>query len=78
MVELSQYVPINLICLAVLGALGLRKVIRMEGYHWPRVVLLTGLLWVPVLYLFLICYPPSPPSCVIQFGEPGLYPATEY
>lgn len=54
--ELSEYVPINLICLAVLGALGLRRLVRMDGHHELRVVILTGLLWVPVLCLFHLAF----------------------
>jgi len=59
MVELSEYVPIDLICVAVLGALGLRRLVRMEKYHRPRVVILTVLLWVPAVYLFLLPYAPA-------------------
>ena len=54
--ELSDYIPLNLICVVALGALGLRRLVRMEGYHWLRVVILTGLLWVPALYLFFLAY----------------------
>ena len=65
MIELSEYVPIDLICVAVLGALGLRRLVRMEKYHWPRVVILTVLLWVPAVYLFLLSWPPLlEPDCV--------------
>jgi hypothetical protein len=58
-VELSDYVPINFICLAVLGALGLRRLVRMERWHGARVVILTGLLWVPTIYLCLLCCCPE-------------------
>ncbi|HEX8150934.1 MAG TPA: hypothetical protein VF591_27365 [Pyrinomonadaceae bacterium] len=54
MVELSEYVPVNLVCLAALGALLLRRLVRMERFHRTRVVILTGLLWVPAAYLILL------------------------
>lgn len=66
MIELSEYVPSNLISLAVLGALGLRRVVRMEGHHGLRVFILTGLLWALAVYLFVIAFLPSYPTC-----EPG-------
>ncbi len=60
MVELSEYVPINLICVTVLGALLLRRLVRMDGHHELRVVILTCLLWVPAVYLLLLPYAPQP------------------
>ena len=54
MVELSDYVPINFICLGLLGALLLRRLVRMERFHRTRAVILTGLLWVPAAYLILL------------------------
>ena len=69
MVELSDYIPINFICLAVLGALWLRKLVRMEGHHWLRVAFLTGLLWVSLIYVFFsfftYLYPPGYGCCVL-------------
>lgn len=53
MLELSNYIPLNLICVVALGALGLRRLVRMEKFHWLRVVIFTGLLWLPVLYCFV-------------------------
>ena len=65
MIELSEYVPINFISLCVLGALLLRRLVRMDGYHRTRVVILTGLLWVPAVFLLLLPYaPPDFPDCV--------------
>jgi hypothetical protein len=55
MTELLKQVPVDFICVAVLGALGLRRLVRMERLHWLRVVILTGLLWVPTIYLCLLC-----------------------
>ncbi|HEX7312718.1 MAG TPA: hypothetical protein VF297_02295 [Pyrinomonadaceae bacterium] len=78
MVELSEYVPVNLISLVVLGLLGLRKLVRMDGYHELRVVILTGLLWVPTIFLALLCVTPLVgSSCVVfveqeQFDNSGL------
>jgi hypothetical protein len=76
MVELSGYSPINLICLGLLGALLLRRLVRMERFHWPRVVLLTVLLWVPALYLFSLPFPESP-GCVVPLQEEDFYTCTE-
>jgi hypothetical protein len=82
MIELSEYVPINLICLGILGALGLRRVVRMEGYHWPRVVILTALLWVPTVYLFLLVWSSLFPPCqyfsVPSSEEPRVFCISEY
>jgi hypothetical protein len=81
MVELSEYVPINLICVAALAALGLRRLVRMDGHHWTRVVILTGLLWVPTIYLFVLgwspLFPPYPDSCVTTPVEPRVFCITE-
>lgn len=67
MIELSEYVPLNLICVVALAALGLRRLVRMDGHHWTRVVLLTVLLWVPTITLFLLSwgllFPPYQHSC---------------
>ena len=75
MEELTGYVPVNLICLLILGALGLRRLVRMDGHHELRVVILTCLLWVPTVYLVLLCaLPLTSSSCVVfmeQTGEPG-------
>jgi hypothetical protein len=57
MLELSEYVPVNLISLGLLGALLLRRLVRMERFLLPRVVILTVLLWVPVFYLFMLSWP---------------------
>jgi hypothetical protein len=62
-IELSDYVPVNLISLGVLGALGLRRLIRMDGHHELRVAILTGLLWALALYLFAAAYLPTYPDC---------------
>ena len=65
MTELLERLPVDLICVAVLCALGLRRLVRMERLHWLRVVILTGLLWVPTIYLFILCWLPLPvPSCM--------------
>ena len=70
MIELLEYVPINFISLAVLGALVLRRVVRMERLHWLRVVILTALLWVPAVYLFILCCPSlAEPSCMPTLDE---------
>ena len=80
MVELSEYVPIDLICVAVLGALLLRRLVRMDGYHWTRVVILTGLLWVPTVYLLLLPYAPAHdyPDCAPGDEEPRVFCISEY
>ncbi len=53
---MSGDVTINFISLGLLGALLLRWVVRMEGFHWARVVILTALLWLPVAYLILAAF----------------------
>ena len=82
MVELSEHVPIDLICVAALAALGLRRVVRMDRYHRARVVLLTVLLWVPTVYLFLLgwssLFPPCQYSCVPSSEEPRVFCISEY
>ncbi len=59
MMELSGHDPVDLICLGLLAALLLRALVRMERFYWPRVLILTVLLWVPVLYLFSLAFPLS-------------------
>ena len=56
MIEPSGYDPVDLICLGLLVALLLRLLVRMERFYWPRVMILTFLLWVPVAYLFLVAF----------------------
>jgi hypothetical protein len=74
---LSGYVPVNLICLLILGALGLRRLVLMDGYHELRVVILTGLLWVPTVYLVLLCVPTTTPCDSLTFDEGNVYTCTE-
>ena len=80
--ELLEYVPINFISLCILGALLLRRVVRMDGHHWLRVVILTGLLWVPTIILFLLSWaqliPPYHHSCTMVSDEPRLFYISEY
>jgi len=82
MIELSEYVPVNLICVLVLGALGLRRLVRMDGHHWTRVVILTVLLWVPAVYLFLLAFAPEPhyyyQDCTTSNEEPRIFCISEY
>lgn len=79
MVELLEQVPVNLICVAVLGALCLRKLVRMDKYHCLRVVILTVLLWVPALYLFSLCCPPEPEFDYVPTNEePRVFYISEY
>ena len=77
MMGLSDYIPLNLICLGLLGALGLRRLVRMEGYHWLRVVLLTGLLWLPVIYLFLSVIDRMLLPTIFCGNDPNAYTITE-
>ena len=78
MIELSDYVPINLICLGLLGALGLRRLVRIERFHRARVVMLTGLLWVPTLYLFSLALAPQVSTdCAPLVEEPNVYTISE-
>ena len=76
MTELLGQVPFNLISLCLLGALGLRRLVLMERLHWPRVVILTALLWVSALYLFSLTLPESR-GCVVTFAECEPFPCTE-
>lgn len=79
--ELSDQIPINLISLCVLGALALWRLVRMERFHWPRVLILTVLLWVPAVYLILLAAfgPPvdTDSGCVPSGGERCPYTITE-
>ena len=79
--ELSDYIPLNLICVVALGALGLRRLVRMERLHWLRVVILTGLLWLPALYLFFLAYLMQTGSYDFYYCPPdvdsGVYCVTE-
>ena len=79
MIELLDYVPINFISIFILGALLLRRLVRMDGHHWTRVVILTGLLWVPAVYLLLLPYAPPPdyPDCVPGDEEPRVFCISE-
>jgi hypothetical protein len=76
MTELLEQVPADFICVAALGALGLRRLVRMERFHWPRVVILTVLLWVPTLYLFSYAFPTSG-GCWVPPEEPDPFTITE-
>ena len=79
MIEPSGYDPVDLICLGLLVALLLRLLVRMERFYWPRVLILTFLLWVPTVYLFLLCFEsPPPPSCVLDFSEPDSFTLLEF
>jgi hypothetical protein len=79
MIELSEYVPINFISLFILGALLLRRLVRMDGHHWTRVVILTGLLWVPAVYLLLLPYAPASnfPDCTPRDEEHPVFCISE-
>ena len=76
MTELLERVPFDFVCLAALGALGLRRLVLMERFHWPRVVLLTALLWVPALYLFSLVFPPGH-TCTPLDADSDVYTVTE-
>ena len=78
MVELSDYVPVNLISLVVLGALVLRKLVRVEGYHWLRVLILTVLLWLPTIYLFILSCPTLNYDRAPSFDEHGVRCIVEF
>jgi hypothetical protein len=83
MLELSDYIPVNFISIFILGALLLRRLVRMDGHHRARVVLLTGILWVPAIYLFLLSwallFPSYQHSCVVTMSEePRVFCITEY
>lgn len=78
--ELSDYISINLISLCILGALGLRRLVRMDGHHWPRVVILTLILWVPAVYLLLLPYATEPDYyhyCTLTNEEPRAFCISE-
>ena len=80
MTELLEQVPLDFICLGILGALLLRKLVRMEKYHWPRVVILTGLLWVPAVYLLFLGYAPATDyyyHCMPTDKDSNVYSITE-
>ena len=67
MSDLLESIPINLICVGLLGVLGLRKLIRMEEHHAVLAVVLTVCLWGLAACLFILAYLPPPlPPC-----EPG-------
>jgi hypothetical protein len=51
------------VCLGLLGALLLRKLVRMDGHHELRVFLLTVPLWALVIYLFVYTFLSSAPRC---------------
>jgi hypothetical protein len=72
MSELLEALPFNLISVGLLGALALRRLVLMERFHWLRVVILTALLWVPVIYLFTFAFPSSP-TCEPDLKEPGRF-----
>ena len=76
MTELLERVPFDLICLAALGALVLRRVVLMERFHWPRVVILTALLWATMLYLLSLTLPPAH-TCTSLAEERELFTCTE-
>jgi len=77
MVELSNYIPINFICLVALGLLGLRKLVLMDGHHEVRVAVLTCLLWVPTIYLVLLFVPTMPPCDHLTFDEGNVFACSE-
>ena len=58
----------SLVSLGLLCALALRRLVLMERFLVPRVVLLTALLWLPVFYLFCLAFEPGP---VYDCPEPG-------
>ena len=76
MTELLEQVPVDFICVAVLGALLLRRLVRMERFHWPRVVILTVLLWVPAFYLFSYAFHTSP-GCWVPPEKSDAFTITE-
>ena len=74
MTELLGQLPFNLISVGLLGALGLRRLVRMDSYHELRAAILTALLWVLVIYLFLLSWPPFlATDCVPLAAEPGAF-----
>jgi hypothetical protein len=78
-IESLDHVPVNFISLCVLGALLLRRLVRMDGHHRARVVILTGLLWVPAVYLLLLPYAPAHDhtDCVPGGEEPRAFCISE-
>ena len=76
MTELLGRVPFDFLCLAALGALALRRLVLMERFHWPRVVILTALLWAFAFYLLSLTLPESQ-GCVVTFAECEPFPCTE-
>ena len=74
--EMSDDALINLVSLSLFGALLLRRLVRMERFHWPRVVLLTTLLWVSAFYLFSLTVPESP-GCLALPVESGTFTISE-
>ena len=79
MIEPSGYDPVDLICLGIAVALLLRQLTRMERFYWPRVVILTFLLWVPTVYLFLLCFGSLPATtCEPSYNEPETFTLAAY
>ena len=76
MTELLERVPFDFVCLAALGALALRRLVLMERFHWPRVVLLTALLWATTLYLLSLTLPPGH-ICMPLDPDSDVYTITE-
>jgi hypothetical protein len=72
MTELLGNVPVNLISVGLLGVLALRRLVRMDRYFELRAVVLTTLLWVLLIYLFVISWPPFLENdCVPDDGGTG-------
>ena len=67
---------VSLVSLAALCVLALRKLVLMDGLLMLRVLLLSVLLWVPVVYLFLRALPTFNNTCLITFdGDGAIAPA---
>jgi hypothetical protein len=49
----------------------------MERFYWPRVVILTVLLWVPTVYLFLLSWPPLLETDCVPVKESDLFNCSE-
>ena len=62
---------VSVVSLAVLFLLGMRRLLRIEGLHALRVVVFTALLWVVVLFLFSLAFPPSPGCMPLSDEESG-------
>ena len=73
MTELSEYVPVNLISLCILGALLLGRLVRADGCHRLRVFILTGLLWAVLIVLCLMAFAAGSSDCVPMRGGPEDY-----